>query len=49
MKKKVIALNVDKGGCCRTIKAQYYKNNVTNLLSSGSFGATGVLVVYEED
>jgi hypothetical protein len=48
MKKKVIALNAVRGGC-RTIKAQYYKNNVTNLLSSGSFGATGVLVIYEED
>lgn len=37
------------GGVCRTIKAQYCKNSLTNFFEAGSFGATGVIEIYEKD
>ena len=43
---KVYALNPMPDGTCRTIKNQYFKNSVSNFRSSGTFGASGVLVVY---
>ncbi len=36
-------LNTMPDGTCRTIKNQYYKNSVSNFLSTGTFGATGVI------
>ena len=41
--KKVDAYNSTEEGHCRTIKAQYYKTSMPNLMSQGAFGATGVL------
>ena len=35
-------------GNCRTIKNQYFKNSIANFLSTGSFGATGVIRKIEE-
>lgn len=36
-------LNPDRGGLCRTIKAQYYKNGRANFKQQGGHGATGVI------
>ena len=36
-------INTDTDGCCRTIKAQYCFNGIANLLSDGSYSATGVV------
>lgn len=44
MAEKVIigSLNPSEDGdYCRTIKAQYYKNNIENLMEQGTFGYTG--------
>ena len=40
-------LNLMEDGTCRTIKNQYFKNSTDNFLSHGTFGATGVLEIYE--
>lgn len=45
---KVIPINTDVDGNCRTIKAQYYKNPLANFIHRGGHGATGVME-YEED
>ena len=34
-------------GTCRTIKFQYQKNSLSNFVSNGSLGATGV-IEYED-
>ena len=45
-----IPLNTEPDGiCCRTIKAQYYKNSLANFIRTDSFGAGGVLVVFKSD
>ena len=36
-------LNPMPDGTSRTIKNQYYKNGISNFLSTGTFGATGVI------
>lgn len=36
-------LNTDRGGLCRTLKAQYYKNGRANFKENGAHGATGVI------
>lgn len=38
----------DNDDICRTLKAQYYKNNINNLLEQGAFGCTGVYVYVQE-
>ena len=47
MEKKIVkpykALNPYKGGICRTIKSQYWKNGIDNFTCQGSYGATGVI------
>lgn len=37
--------NTEPDGTSRTIKAQYFKNNLVNFNRCGSFGATCVLVI----
>lgn len=37
------ALNPMPNGTCRTIKNQYFKNSISNFMSTGTFGATGVI------
>ena len=44
---KNVALNTEYDGTCRTIKAQYYKNSMANFIRTDSFGAAGVIVIYE--
>ena len=45
-----LPLNTEPDGiCCRTIKAQYYKNSLANFIRTDSFGAGGVLVVFKSD
>ena len=47
----IYALNDDVDGLCRTLKAQYYKNNVKNLGEWGIYGCSGAIVYveYEDD
>lgn len=47
----ILALNGDSDGLCRTLKAQYYKNNVKNLGEFGIYGCSGAIayVEYEDD
>ena len=40
-------LNLMEDGTVRTIKNQYFKNSTDNFLSHGTFGATGVIEIYE--
>ena len=47
MSKKLI--NPEPDGLCRTIKSQYYKTSPANFLRSGTFGATGVIEIVEDD
>lgn len=43
----ISALNGDSDGLCRTLKAQYYKNNVKNLGEWGIYGCSGAIVYVE--
>lgn len=43
---KIIPLNPEPDGSCRTIKNQYYKTSLANFLKTGTWGATGV-ITYE--
>lgn len=45
---KIIPLNPEPNGMCRTIKAQYYRNSLNNFLRGGGYGATGVIVLRED-
>ena len=37
-------------GTCRTLKAQYYKNGLSNLIvDTGSYACTGVIEIDESD
>ena len=40
-----IPINTTPEGLARTIKAQYYKTSVANLVRTDGFGATGVVYV----
>ena len=42
------ALNPYMGVICRTIKSQYWKNSISNFVSTGTFGATGVIRKLED-
>ena len=46
---RVIGLNTEDDGMCRTIKAVYCKTSLANFLHTGDWGATGAIVVYESD
>lgn len=41
----VFPINATPDGLARTVKAQYYKTGVANLLRTDGFGATGVICV----
>lgn len=47
--KKIMPLNPMPDGTCRTLKFQYHKNGFSNFIRQGSFAATGVIEIYEED
>lgn len=40
-------LNPYVDGTARTIKAQYHKTSISCFTRQGTFGATGVIVIYE--
>ena len=40
-----IPINTTPEGLARTIKAQYYKTSVANLVRTDGFGATGVVYI----
>ena len=41
--------NTSSEGHCRTLKANYYKVSLANLIHKGGMGATGVIEIYETD
>ena len=41
--KEFLPLNAMPDGTCRTIKYQYQQSSTANFLSTGTFGATGVI------
>lgn len=43
-----IVINPEPDGVSRTIKAQYYKNGLANILHKGTFGCTGVIQKIEK-
>ena len=52
--KRTTAINTDRGGVCRCIKAGYFKMGYTNftreiLGMKDGFVATAIVEVYEED
>lgn len=48
--KKTLPLNPAPNGTARAIKVQYWKTSFANFLRTGTWGATGVIVItYEED
>ena len=46
---RVIGLNTENDGVCRTLKAQYYKTGGINFLYRNDWGATGVMVIRETE
>lgn len=42
-------MNPMPDGVCRTIKYQYFKNGLANFTRDGSFAATGVIEVIEDE
>ena len=47
--KVLIPMNPEPDGTCRTIKAQYYKNSLSNFIRGGGYGATAVFEYEEKD
>lgn len=45
--KRVKAVNPEKDGTCRTIKAVTFKVSVANFMYTNDWGATGAMAVYE--
>ena len=43
----ISVLNGDSDELCRTLKAQYYKNNVKNLGEWGIYGCSGAIAYVE--
>ena len=45
--RRVIGVNMENDGVCRTLKAQYFKNGCSNFIYTNDWGATGAIVIYE--
>lgn len=45
---RTIPINAQEG-CCRTLKANYFKTGRINFQYHNDWGTTGVAVVYETD
>jgi hypothetical protein len=46
---KARPMNPMPDGTARTIKEQYHKNSVANFLRGGSYAATGVIEIEDEE
>jgi hypothetical protein len=46
---KVRPMNPMPDGTCRTIKANYHKVSLDNFLRGGSYAATGVIEIEDEE
>lgn len=46
---RTIPLNAMDDGCCRTLKANYFKTGRINFQYHNVWGTTGATVVYETD
>lgn len=46
---RVIGLNTENDGVCRTIKAQYFKTSGANFLYTNDWGTTGAMVICETE
>ena len=44
---RIIGLNTEDDGMCRTLKANYYKTGRINFQYQNDWGATGAMVIYE--
>jgi len=45
--KRIVGLNAESDGMCRTLKAVSYKVSLANFLYTNDWGATGAMVIYE--
>lgn len=45
----VIPMNAEEDGSCKTIKAQYQQSSLANFVRGGTWGATGVMVIEEDE
>ena len=45
----IVILNPYRGGTVRTIKANYQKVSLANLISTDALGATGIMEIYDEE
>lgn len=44
----IVILNPYRGGIVRTIKANYYKVSLANLIRADALGATGIMEIYDD-
>ena len=44
----IVILNPYRGGIVRTIKANYYKVSLANLIRTDALGATGIMEIYDD-
>lgn len=47
--KTIEPLNPMPDGTCRTLKYQYQKNGIANFIREGSYAATGVIEIEDEN
>lgn len=45
--KRVVGVNTENDGVCRTLKAQYFKTGGVNFIYTNGWGATGAMEIYE--
>ena len=46
---RTVSLNATDDGCCRTLKANYFKTGRVNFQYHNVWGTTGAVMVYETD
>lgn len=45
----IVILNPYRGGMVRTIKANYQKVSLANLIRTDALGATGIMEIYDDE
>lgn len=45
--KRVVGINTENDGTCRTLKSVYWKTSLANFLHTNDWGATGAMAIYE--
>lgn len=46
---RMIGINTEKDGVCRTLKSVYWKTSLANFLHTNDWGATGAMVICETE